>query len=216
MTKTTIQKLIVSVSAVVAVASLMPAVKVYADCETNYGGGQTCVYNKSFRIEKKVARLGDNKKCEDINSDDFSDKITNVKQNEAFCFKIRVKNMGEIEVDGMKMSDSFPDELVKPSEGLSEDWDNFAPDQVKTFFIQSIVKSSEYDKKNFEKCVVNKTSLKYGKKFEGSDTATVCYKDGKITELPKTGLADTAGFAIAGAVSILAGVVIKLKKLVKN
>ena len=179
--------------------------KAYAGCESTYGGGETCVYNKRFDIEKKVRKEGD---------DEWKDKVTNVKENQVIEFKVKVKNKGEVEVDNMKMKDSLPKEMERVGgSGLTEYWDSFEPDETKTFIIKAVVKDSEYDRDNFEKCVVNKARVEYDGDEEASDTATVCYTDKEITELPKTG-GDSVLYGLTGLGLVGAGIVIK-KKLVR-
>ncbi|MBU1970184.1 LPXTG cell wall anchor domain-containing protein, partial [Patescibacteria group bacterium] len=114
--------------------------------------------------------------------------VTNVEEDEIVEFRIKIKNEGEIEVDDMKMTDKLPKEMERVGgDGLTEYWDDFEPGETETFIIKAKVKDSEYDKKNFDKCVVNKAEVSYDDDHEGSDTATVCYHEGELKELPKTG-----------------------------
>lgn len=164
---------------VVGVTSVLGVNKAYAGCTSNYGGGETCIYNKNFDIEKKVRKEGD---------DSWKDKVTNVKKGEVVEFKVKVKNDGEVKVNDMKMVDKLPKEMERVGgDGLTEYWGDFEPGETKTFTIKAVVKDSEYDRKSFEKCVVNKAEVEYKGDGEASDTATVCYSDKKVTELPKTG-----------------------------
>ena len=120
---------------------------VYATCESTYGGGEKCVYNKSFDIEKKVRKEGDSK---------WKDKVTDVEEDEVVEFRIRIKNVGEVETDNMKMIDDLPDAMERVGgSGLTEYFDNFAPGEVEEFIIKAKVKDKEYDRDNFDKCVVN-------------------------------------------------------------
>jgi uncharacterized repeat protein (TIGR01451 family)/LPXTG-motif cell wall-anchored protein len=170
---------LIGVLLVAGVAGVLGVGTAYASCTDNYGGGQTCIYNKNFDIEKKVRKEGD---------DSWKDKVTNVKENQVVEFKIKVKNTGEVKVDDMKMIDKLPKEMERVGgDGLTEYWDDFDSGDTKTFIIKAVVKDSEYDNKNFEKCVVNKAEVEYKGDEEASDTATVCYSDKEITELPKTG-----------------------------
>ena len=194
-----ITKNLIVISAVV-LFSVGNATKVYADCESNYGGGETCIYNKSFRIEKQVRISGDS---------DWKDKVTGVEEGETVEFKIKIKNVGEVEVDDMKMKDFLPSELYRVGgDDLTEEWDDFEPGETKTFIIKVKVHGSEYDNDNIDKCVVNKAELKYKGKFEGADTATVCYATGEFKELPKTG-AESMLVSVLGLVAIVAGLSIK-------
>ncbi|MEZ6256041.1 MAG: LPXTG cell wall anchor domain-containing protein [Patescibacteria group bacterium] len=185
---------------------------VYADCEPNYGGGETCICNKVFRIEKKVAKLDTNKDLKDHN---FEDKVifkTPEKSSDVkVVFKIKVTNEGEVTTDDMKMKDSLPDEFqhAKSSfggDGLTETWDDFEPGESKTFYITAKLEKDEFvDDKNYEKCVVNEASVYYDGDFEGKDTATVCFRNSEITELPETGPVSTAILTALGLTSIASG-----------
>jgi hypothetical protein len=206
MNKTKTVKNLISLSFAVAMFTVYSGTqKVLADnCESNYGGGETCIYNKRFEIDKDVRIEGDSEWRED--------KVTDVKKGEIVEFRIKIRNLsdsGAGSFDHMKMEDFLPDELVKY-------WNDFHPGDTKTFVIKVKIDSHEFDRTdNFEKCVVNKAEVRWDGKFEGSDTATVCYGNGKPTELPKTGaVSDLAilGFGLVGT-----GVVAKLvKKLRKN
>ncbi len=204
MLKITLKGLVVSVS-VFAVAMMVNTNQAYAGCEPNYGGGDTCIYNKSFEIKKQVRIEGENK---------WKDKVTDVEEDETVEFLIEVKNVGEVGVDNMNYKDFLPDEMERTGgEGLTEDWDGFDPGETVKFIIEAKVKSGEYDDEDFEKCVVNKVELYYGDKFEGADTATVCYGNEEITELPETGPASNVGLALSGLGLIALGTLVKRKAL---
>lgn len=158
--------------------------EVYADGQ--YGKE---VVNKSFRIEKSVRVKDRDESFVDKLMLDFGDK------DRVLEFKVKIKNTGELKVNHMKMEDFLPDELERVGgDGLTEYWGDFEPGEIKTFYIDAKVNSSEFDRENFEKCVVNKAEVRYSNKFEGADTATVCYgmeKEEEITELPETGFVET-------------------------
>jgi len=165
----------------------------YADCEPTYGGGETCIYNKAFEIEKKVRIEGDSK---------WKDKVVGVEEDDVVEFKIKIRNKGEVEVDNMKMKDELPDEMERVGgSGLTEYWDDFEPGDTETFIIKAKVDADEYAREDFDKCVVNEAHVTYDGDFEGSDTAIVCYSNVELKELPKTG----AGMyvALTGVVFIL-------------
>lgn len=177
---------------------------VYAGCESTYGGGEECVFNKNFRVRKKV-------RFEVEDDDDARDKIIDVEKGEVIVFEIEIKNTGEVDVDDMSMEDFLPDELkFLDSEGLTEEWDDFEPGDKKKFEIRVKVKDSEYDRDDdFEKCVVNKVEIEYDGDFEGSDTATVCYGDAEITELPETGAGTGVTLVIAGIGLVVVGILVR-------
>lgn len=178
--------------------------KAYADCESTYGNGEVCLVNKRFEIDKKV-RVEDEDKS-------WEDKVTNVAKDDTVEFKIKIKNKSDDKADDfddMKMEDFLPDEMHRVGgSGLTEYWDNFEPGETKTFYIKAKVKKDEYDRdENFENCIVNKAEVKWDGEFEGSDTATVCYGQEEVTELPETGSNEMV--ALLGAGMILAGALIR-------
>lgn len=184
--------------------ALLPS-KVLAACESDGAYGQTCVYNKTFELTKKVRIEGDNT---------WKDKVIDVKEGETIEFRIEIKNIGEVAVDDMKMTDYLPDELERiGGDGLTEEWNDFKVDEEKKFVIKARIKSEEFDRDdNFEKCVVNKAKVEYDGTLEGSDTATVCYGDEDITELPETGATSTEALTLLGLISTGFGFTLKRKK----
>jgi LPXTG-motif cell wall-anchored protein len=212
--KVFIANLIVSFIAVSTVTVLFPqnvSANSDADCEENYGGGETCIVNKRFKIEKWVRLEGEkkDKSCKEWNDEVTIDLTDNDEKDKYVEFCIRVKNMsdeyGDLDFDDMKMKDSLPEELKRTGgDGLTEEWDNFDPGETKEFRIKVRIDEDELDRDGeYEKCVVNKASVYWKGNKEGTDTATVCWKDYKkeIKELPKTGsesaLAGIAGLAVA-------------------
>ncbi|MBI2414258.1 LPXTG cell wall anchor domain-containing protein [candidate division WWE3 bacterium] len=178
----------------------------FADCEPDGAYGQICTYTKEFEIDKQVRFVGD---------DDWKDKIVGVKEGQKFEFKVSIKNNGEVDVDSMKMIDFLPDEIERISgDELVEYWENFESGERKNFVFEAKVRDVEYDKKNFEKCVVNKAEAYYSDNEIGSATAVVCYGDSQPKELPKTGPIDNGLLGILGLVST--GLGLSLKSLLKR
>ncbi len=176
--KNILKNLIVSIAAVTFLSAMNG--EVFASGQY----GET-VINKSFRIEKEV-RIKDEGSFEDKLILDSAD------WDEILEFRIKIKNTGELETDDMKMEDFLPSELYRVGgDKLVENWDDFEPGETKTFYIDVKVDSDEFDRENFDKCVVNKAEVRYKGKFEGADTATVCYGVREITELPETGFGET-------------------------
>ena len=176
MNKKTTKNLILSV----ATAAFLFKGEVYAD---QYGGGE--VKNKSFRIEKEVRIKHEG---------DYEDKLVldDGEWGEVIEFRVEIKNEGEVETDDMKMEDFLPEEMYRVGgDGLTEYWNDFEPGETKTFYIDAKIDEDEFDRENFDKCVVNKAEVRYDGDFEGADTATVCYGDIEITELPETGIGTT-------------------------
>lgn len=204
-------------SVIVVMLALVMGVSVYADdpkCEEQNYGGETCIVNKRFKIEKEVRLEGDSDWDDevtiDLNDDDEVDKYIE--------FRITIENLTDevedLDFDEMKMKDSLPDELYRiGGEGLTEYWDNFEPGEEKKFNIKVRIDADELDRDGeFEKCVVNKAEVFWDDEFEGADTATVCWENINVKELPKTG-ASTAGLGYA-SISIMVGLYLRyVKKL---
>lgn len=215
MNKNKTQKIIMS-AVIALVMTTLPKTTVYAGCEQNYGGGETCLINKRFEIEKevRVCKDGDSDSCDDWGS--WEDKVTDVKKGQLIQFRIKVTNLSDDEADefdDMRVEDFMPNELYRVGgSGLTEYWDNFASDEEKEFKIEVLIDEDEFDRENFEKCIVNKAEVEWDGEFEGSDTATVCYNDdvkGEITELPETG--GTSVAFVAGLLSLTSGLVLRKK-----
>jgi len=176
-------KIIIAMSALIVGVLVSGTAYAEGDCEPTYGGGEKCVFNKSFEIEKE-ARIGD--------SGDFKDKVTGVEE------------------DDTKYEDFLPEEMERVGgNGLTEEWNDFEPDERVEFIIKAKIKESEFDRKNFDKCIVNKVELTYKDDFEGSDTATVCYSE--VTDLPETGAGSTVAVTLLGLGLAVAGTLSKRK-----
>jgi len=206
MNKNTIKSIVIA-SLLFVVVAVATTSAVYAECESTYGNGEICYYNKRFEIDKDV-RVEDE-------DDDWEDKVMNVASDDIVEFRIKIKNRSDddsdkiVDFDDMKMEDFLPDEMERVGgSGLTEYWDDFEPGETKTFYIKAKVKEDEYDRDvDFEKCIVNKAEVTWDGEFEGADTATVCYGDEEIKELPETGSNEVA--ALIGAGLIIVGVLVR-------
>ena len=206
MNKNTVKNIVIAFILVI-VAAAATAGAVYAECESTYGNGEICYYNKRFEIDKDV-RVEDE-------DDDWEDKVMNVASDDIVEFRIKIKNRSDddsdkiVDFDDMKMEDFLPDEMERVGgSGLTEYWDDFEPGETKTFYIEAKVDKDEYDRDvDFEKCIVNKAEVTWDGEFEGSDTATVCYGDEEIKELPETGSNEVA--ALVGAGLIIVGILVR-------
>jgi len=205
-----VKKLAITALIAMGLAFTLKANTYAAECESQYGGGETCLVNKRFSIEKKV-RIKDS-------GDSFEDKITGVKAGEVVEFKIEIKNLSDDEADdfdNMEMEDFLPIELFRVGgSGLTEYWNDFDSGETNTFYLDAQIEDSEFDRENFEKCVVNKADVYWDDEFEGSDTATVCYGDVEVTELPETGATSTLAFVGFGLIIVGLGLATKRKNLI--
>jgi LPXTG-motif cell wall-anchored protein len=199
-------KLIMS-AFVIALVSLIGTTKAFADsnCDSVYGGGETCDYDRKLKITKEVRIKGETS---------WKDKVTDVTKNDIVEFKITIKNKSDDGADKysrLKIEDFLPSEMYWiGGSRTTEFMDDVKPGDSKTFIIEAKVYASEYDKSDkFEKCVVNKAELRFKDEFEGSDTATVCYGNMTPSELPKTGAETT--LAISGLGMLVTGLIVRKK-----
>jgi LPXTG-motif cell wall-anchored protein/uncharacterized repeat protein (TIGR01451 family) len=175
------------------------------DCEPNYGGGETCEKEEDLEISKQVRKYKDS-----LGDDEgFKDKVTGIEKGDIIEFKITVKNDGD-DAEDIDVKDYLPEELKKITGDTSKHYDKLEAGEKKTFRIRVRVYDSEFDRDdNFEKCVVNKVTLKQDDDKKASDTATVCYGDSEIEELPETG---SIAAIFAGLGSAISGLGLYLKK----
>ena len=166
-------------------------------------GYGTVTINKRFRIEKQVRLEGDStwKDKVYIDLNDLEDVNKNIE------FKITVKNLSDEEADefdNMRMEDILPNELYRVGgDGLTEYWNNFESGEKVTFELEVRIEDEELDREgSFEKCVVNKAEVEWDGEFEGSDTATVCFGNGELEELPETGAFDALGITGLGLIAV--------------
>ena len=169
------------------------------DCEPNYGGGETCDREEDLEVSKQVRKYKDS-----LGDDEgFKDKVTGIKEGDVVEFKITVKNEGD-DVEDVDVKDSLPEELKKISGDTSRHYDELEAGEKKTFRFRAKVLDSEFDREDsFEKCVVNKVTVKQDDDKKASDTATVCYGDSEIEELPETGSVAAVSAGLGSVVSAL-------------
>ena len=215
MNKNITKNLIAVVSALVLVVIAGNKAVYAAHCESTYGGGEDCYYNKRFQIDKDVRRITVHKDGSTETGEWEEDKVTGVSEKDIVEFRIKIKNLSDEEAgsfDDMKMEDFLPDALIREGgSGLTEYWDDFEPGETKTFTIKAKIDSDEFDRDDdFEKCVVNKAEVRWDGNYEGSDTVAVCYGNKEPTELPKTGA--VSELAIVGIGLLTAGLLLKLSK----
>ena len=194
-------KLIIS-SLVLTLIVVLGDSKAYArDCGT-YGGGDNC--EEEVTIEKRVRIKGDN---------DWKRKVTGVEEDETVEFRIRIKNTGNVDLDDMKMRDILPSDMERVGgSGLTEYWNDFEDGDTKEFIIEAEIKNSEFDRENFEKCIVNRAEAYQDDDFKGSDTATVCYGNAELTELPETGSASMIASLLGLGSTVLGTILAKSKR----
>lgn len=125
-------------------------------------------------------------------------------------FNIVAENTGDETEDKIKLVDSLPGEMLKVDGNFTEEWDDFASKEERSFILKARLDPAEFETgDSFEKCVVNKVELDRGDDFQSSDTAIVCYNKADIKELPDTGPVAPVFLGLGGVVFAIAGSILK-------
>jgi uncharacterized repeat protein (TIGR01451 family) len=187
---------------IVAAALMLSASQAKAEqCISQYGGGETCDRDAKLKVNKEIWNPEKKDWVDHISSKDYmfdaKDKIT---------FRITVKNVGDIEIKDIKLTDYFPSYvryLDGDGDGESDDekavFDKFdlKPGKSKSFEFRAKVAGSDILPKDSKICLTNIAKAKgevkdSDKKEDASDYANFCIdlpnkKKEKITKLPTTG-----------------------------
>lgn len=172
-------------------------------CE-NCGGGETPDEPKDEpRTKTKNYSIDLNKKVRFEGEDSWKDKIYGADSEDVIEFRIKITNTGNSEIDDLKMTDYLPDELERVGgSGLTEYFGDLEVAEEKTFVIKAKVKPQYL---NEERCVVNEAKVEHDEANKSKDSATVCFGEVEIEELPETGPTATVILAIAGMVFVFSG-----------
>ena len=167
----------------------------FASCSSS-GYGTTCT-NSDYNLTKTVVKNG---------STEDKEKITGVKKGDTFTYEFKVENKTSNEVT-LNLVDNLPSEFERVSGIGNTEKIVLGSKSSKTLEMLVKVKDSEFNKTNFEKCVVNKAYLYKDGSEKDSSTATVCFGEGVISKLPQTG---PENFVLgAGALSLALGFALK-------
>lgn len=83
-------------------------------CETQYGGGETCVRTGQLQVDKKVWNRTVNNFVDNLT---LSDSLLLAGQE--VIFKIKVKNIGDADLSNVTVTDTLPSYLVASSGGFT-------------------------------------------------------------------------------------------------
>lgn len=145
--KIALKKLLLIAAAVAFGLALYEGTVFAQSCNGTYGGGTTCTVDRRFSVELRVRK-------KDHPGKEWLKKVADVERFETLQFRVRVKNLGNVEADRMKMTLYLPSEIIRTGgAGLTEYWDNFDPcddddscrEQRKDFIIEGKVLDSEFD-----------------------------------------------------------------------
>lgn len=203
--KVVISALVVVSSCFLFAESTLAAVR----CETQYGGGQTCVTTGQIQVNKKVWDPGskqfvDNLVATGVHHFVSGDKVT---------FTVRIQNVGDTKIDNVMFSDTLPSFLTYSSGKLSENLGSLTPGQYVDRTIEArVVNSNQLPLAPSVVCDSRTTNFAQAYNSESSDrdTSAVCVDNrvkGVVTPIkviPSTGPEHFVllGLGIAGAMGV--------------
>jgi len=212
-------------TAVLFFASVIP-LKAAVRCETQYGGGETCVRTGELQIDKEVCKAktdssGRFLEC-DLDHDEFIDNFNiddpRFATNQEIVFKLKIKNVGDDTLFNIDVTDTLPDYLFFSGGSTGEfTIDKLNPGEEFVKFIRTrVVAESMLPAEKSLICMVNTAEAEADNGEHDKDTAQICI--GKkvlgITTLPKTGSSDLGTALLVSTISGLFGLgLIKFAKV---
>lgn len=138
-------------------------------CETQYGGGETCVKTGELQIDKKVWNPQTSSYVDNLGLNTYTFSAEN-----EITFKIIVKNVGDETLNDIKVTDNLPSYLNALSGDFSYTIDHLNAGQ----FDERTIKAKVVTKENLPTdkdivCVSNNAKAK-NSEFDTEDNAQVC------------------------------------------
>lgn len=136
-------------------------------CETQYGGGETCVRTGELQMDKEV---WDPKEAQYV--DNLGITSYRFSPGEEIIFKLKIKNVGDEKFDKVYVTDTLPSFLNLSSGDLSFEITDLDPDETVEREIKAkVVSDNRFDKETI--CDVNTAEVKHDDEHD-KDTAQVC------------------------------------------
>jgi uncharacterized repeat protein (TIGR01451 family) len=172
-------------------------------CETQYGGGETCVRTGELQIDKEVW---------DPDGSQFVDNLSlsshKFAPGDEVIFHLKIKNVGDATFDTVHVIDTLPSHLELSSGSLDFDINDLSAGETEEREIKvRVVPADRFPNDKTVICVVN-TAESWSGDEKDKDTAQVCLerKVLGLKVLPPTGPEEWLGLLLfstaAGAVGI--------------
>jgi len=159
-----------------------------------------------IEIDKKVKNPTNDSFTDNLGTNDYK-----FAPGEEVVFKVRVKNIAEIDFVKVKITDSLPDYLVLTEGELEKELENLKPDQAYEFEIKTkVVEADKLPSNQGIYCVVNRAKV-IADDQENQDTAQLCLET-KVLGASTQPEAGTNPLVLAGVFTTLASVGFFLKK----
>jgi uncharacterized repeat protein (TIGR01451 family) len=171
-------------------------------CETQYGGGQTCVKTGAIQINKQVCDP-DKGTCS-LGSEGLSGRfVDNLGLNshkfsvgETVTFRLSVKNVGDATFDWVDVTDTLPSQFKLVEGNATQRLTNLTAGQTQDLFLKAEVVSTDS-----VSCVSNTAKAMTNDNQSDTDMSQVCLQ-GAAKALPQSGPED---FYIMPLLSLIAG-----------
>lgn len=172
-------------------------------CETQYGGGQTCVKTGNIQVNKQVKEITGN------DTHEWRDNLVHVTSDKFFKpqdlveYRIKVKNVGDVDFATVILTDTLPSQLELVEGSLSQELKNLKVNEEREIFIKAKVKNADQLGNSNTNCDIANTAKAVSGDQSDQDTAKVCVQKFPETAkaLPKAGPED---FYLILGLSILA------------
>ncbi len=179
-------------------------------CETQYGGGETCVTTGELQINKKIF---------DPDSSQFVDNLNlsshRFGAGDQVTFQLQITNTGDATFGTVHVVDTLPAHLQFVSGSLDFDISNLDPGETQTFQIQAkVVSADQFPSDQSLLCEVNRAEATADDE-DDVDTAQLCMETKVLGAkiLPPTGPVYTPYLILASLALGASGFYLRFKKI---
>lgn len=178
-------------------------------CETQYGGGESCVKTGQLQIDKEVWNPDTEKFVDNLGLSDHK-----FSPGDEIVFKLRIKNVGDETFSKVEVRDYLPELIYLTNGDISFDINDLhAGDVVETEIKTKVVDANQFPNNKSVVCEVNTAETWSGDERD-KDTAQVCLTTNVlgISIMPKTGPSEIGLLAFGLLSLVLTGLKLTLGK----
>jgi uncharacterized repeat protein (TIGR01451 family) len=171
------------ISLVLLLAAVKPAAA-FVRCETQYGGGETCVKTGELQIDKEIWNPDMEKFVDNMGLNDRK-----FYPGDEIIFRLKIKNVGDSAFGQVEVRDYLPNVLNLENGDIAFDLHDLKPGDVREVEIKTtVVEGSEFPDNKTLICDVNTAEAWSGDERD-KDTSRFCVAQHVLgaTTLPKTG-----------------------------
>lgn len=178
-------------------------------CETQYGGGETCVRTGQLQIDKEVWNPDTEKFVDNLGLSDHK-----FLPGDEIVFKLKIKNVGDETFSKVEVRDYLPELIDLTNGDIAFDINDLHAGDVREYEIKTkVVDAEKFPNDKTVVCEVNTSEVWSGDERD-KDTAQVCLTTNVlgVTALPKTGPAEIGIMAFGLLFLVLTGLKLTLGK----